>query len=152
MSDKQRIIAVDVRGAIGEGKSTVMEIIRRALAHDGYTVKVRDLDGVPETASHDNRVYTVAPHTIVHINEITTSQLSAEGQLFEAVPPFHRHGVYVRDANDNTVIACFADDDGGLCSKLYAEEVVDTDPNFVCCECGRLGQRMEEVGHGRCGL
>jgi hypothetical protein len=69
---------------------------------------------------------------------------------FEAVPPFRvgDHGL-VYDANGSRVLVCSLDFPG--CAKMYAEDRVDSYAWFIC-ECGRLGQRMEEATPSRCGL
>lgn len=70
---------------------------------------------------------------------------------FEAVPPFSigKHG-HVYDANGSKVLVCDLDFPG--CSKLYAEDRVDSDGWFICEECGKLGLRMEEATPDRCGI
>ena len=70
---------------------------------------------------------------------------------FEAVPPFKvgKWG-WVYDSTGSVVVVCsWMDSD--LCTKLYAEDRINTDGHFIC-ECGRLGQRMEEATPERCGL
>lgn len=67
---------------------------------------------------------------------------------FLAIRPFKlgRHG-YIIDANGDRVLTC---DNDGKCELLYAESKIDADPHFIC-ECGRLGQRMEEVSITKAG-
>ncbi len=68
---------------------------------------------------------------------------------FEAVPPYRINGIGVADANGDCVIVCSVD---GHCTRRYAESKVDSDPHFICGECGQLGQRMEEATPEICGL
>ncbi|MCR9202931.1 MAG: hypothetical protein NXI04_30160 [Planctomycetaceae bacterium] len=70
-------------------------------------------------------------------------------RTFEAVMPFRLIGQFVVDAENSRVLTCF--DDGEDCDRRYSEDRVNDDPHFIC-ECGRLGQRMEEISPSRCGL
>lgn len=68
--------------------------------------------------------------------------MTTPNHQFEAVPPFTRGDYgYWLDATGDLVLVCSNDGD---CQKRYAEDKVDSDPHFICPECGRLGQRMEE--------
>lgn len=60
----------------------------------------------------------------------------------DARPPFTLRNGFVFDADDSRVICC-SQDDG--CPRLWKEEAVDADPHFMCPDCGRLGQRMDEL-------
>ena len=72
-------------------------------------------------------------------------------RTFEPVMPFRVVGGFVVDAEQSRVLACYDDDDADLCPRKHSEDKVNNDPHFMC-ECGRLGQRMEEVSPARCGL
>ena len=64
-----------------------------------------------------------------------------------AVEPFTEteYGL-VKDAEGDDVVTCNEHDE--YCSKRYKGRVIDRHPHFIC-DCGRLGQRMEELDADR---
>ncbi len=76
--------------------------------------------------------------------------MSTRPESFLATSPFHvtAHG-FVDTADHDRVLVCANDSD---CPYLYAESKINADAWFMCPNCGRLGQRMEEATPQRCGL
>jgi predicted RNA-binding Zn-ribbon protein involved in translation (DUF1610 family) len=56
--------------------------------------------------------------------------------------PFRIVGERVYDATGSIVLVC---DEDTHCGGVWAEREVNKDPHFTCPNCGRLGQRMEEL-------
>ena len=56
--------------------------------------------------------------------------------------PFRIVGERVYDATGSIVLVC---DEDTHCGGVWAEREVNKDPHFTCLNCGRLGQRMEEL-------
>ena len=67
-----------------------------------------------------------------------------------AVRPFRIGAVsgFVLDAQGDLVLCCSED---GPCPNLWSDTKIEADPNFMCPDCGRISQRMEEASPTRCG-
>jgi len=73
-----------------------------------------------------------------------TTQLAAgrAARRCSARFPFRIEGERVYDATGSIVLVC---DEDTHCGGVWAEREVNKDPHFICPNCGRLGQRMEEL-------